>query len=75
MLYIKPRNTFAADGDAANSSARLYMGHLALERGASRPVAAPSRQPLAQRNPLMLWKIIAAASLAVNLVLLLKLLH
>ena len=48
---------------------------LALERGASRPVAAPSRQPLVQRNPLMLWKIVAAASLAVNLVLLLKLLH
>ncbi|MBP5998484.1 MAG: bifunctional protein-serine/threonine kinase/phosphatase [Azonexus sp.] len=48
---------------------------LALERGASRPVAAPGRQPLVQRNPLMLWKIVAAASLAVNLVLLLKLLH
>ena len=48
---------------------------LALERGASRPVAAPARQPLAQRNPLMLWKIVAAASLAVNLVLLLILFH
>ena len=48
---------------------------LALERGASRPLAAPRRQPLAQRNPLMLWKIVAAVSLAVNLVLLLKLLH
>jgi serine/threonine protein phosphatase PrpC len=48
---------------------------LALERGASRPVAAPGRQPLVQRNPLMLWKIVAAASLAVNLVLLLKLLR
>ena len=47
---------------------------LALERGASRPVAAPGRQPLVQRNPLMQWKIVAAASLAVNLVLLLKLL-
>jgi serine/threonine protein kinase len=48
---------------------------LALERGASRPLAAPRRQPLVQRNPLMLWKIVAAASLAVNLVLLLKLLR
>ena len=48
---------------------------LALERGASRPVAAPGRQPLVQRNPLMMWKIVAAASLAVNFVLLLKMLH
>ena len=48
---------------------------LALERGASRPLAAPRRQPLVQRNPLMLWKIVAAASLAVNLVLLLKMLR
>ncbi len=47
---------------------------LALERGASRPVAAPGRRPLVQRNTLMLWKIVAAASLAVNLILLLKLL-
>ncbi len=48
---------------------------LALERGPSRPLAAPGRQPLVQRNPLMLWKIVAAASLAVNFVLLLKMLH
>jgi len=48
---------------------------LALERGASRPLAAPRRQPLVQRNPLMLWKIVAAASLAVNLVLLVKMLR
>ena len=48
---------------------------LALERGSSRPLAAPGRQPLVQRNPLMLWKIVAAASLAVNFVLLLKLFH
>ena len=45
----------------------------ALERGASRPIAAPSRQPLAQRNPLMMWKIIAALSLVINLFLLLQL--
>ena len=48
---------------------------LALERGSSRPLAAPGRQPLVQRNPLMLWKIVAAASLAVNFILLLKMLH
>ena len=48
---------------------------LALERGSSRPLAAPGRQPLVQRNPLMLWKVVAAASLAVNFVLLLKLFH
>ena len=48
---------------------------LALERGSSRPLAAPSRRPLVQRNPLMLWKIVAAASLAVNFVLLLKILR
>ena len=48
---------------------------LALERGASRPLAAPGRQPLVQRNPLMLWKICAALSLLLNFVLLLVLLR
>ena len=48
---------------------------LALERGASRPIAAPGRQPLIQRNPLRLWKIVATASLAINFVLLLILLR
>jgi serine/threonine protein kinase len=48
---------------------------LALERGPSRPLAAPGRRPLVQRNPLMLWKIVAAASLAVNFLLLLEMLH
>ncbi len=38
-------------------------------------LAVPGRQPLVQRNPLMLWKIVAAALLAVNFVLLLKILH
>lgn len=42
---------------------------LALERGASRPLAPPARQPLAQRNPLLFWRLLAAASLAINLVL------
>ena len=48
---------------------------LALERGASRPIAAPGRQPLIQRNPLRLWKLVATASLAMNFVLLLILLR
>ena len=48
---------------------------LALERGASRPVVPPGRRPLIQRNPLLLWKLVAAASLAVNLVLLVALLR
>ncbi len=48
---------------------------LALERGANRPIAAPGRQPLAQRNPLLMWKIVAAASIALNIVLLMVLLR
>ena len=48
---------------------------LALERGAARPVAAPQRMPLADRNPLLLWRIVAALSLAANLVLLMLLLR
>lgn len=48
---------------------------LALERGATRPIAAPARQPLAQRNPLLMWKIVAATSIALNFVLLLVLLR
>ncbi|MBL8421558.1 MAG: bifunctional protein-serine/threonine kinase/phosphatase [Dechloromonas sp.] len=63
----------ARDANERFETAEEFL--LALERGASRPLAAPGRQPLAQRNPLMLWKIVAAASLAVNFVLLLKMLH
>lgn len=48
---------------------------LALERGASRPIAAPGRQPLIQRNPLKMWKTVAAVSLAINFVLLVILLR
>jgi serine/threonine protein kinase len=48
---------------------------LALERGSHRPIAAPSRQPLIERNPLRFWKILAALSLAVNLILLLILMR
>ena len=42
---------------------------LALERGAARPIAAPGRQPLVQRNPLQFWKGVAAVSLVINLLL------
>lgn len=44
---------------------------LALERGPSRPVSAPGKQPLIQRNPLRFWKSVAGLSLALNLVLVL----
>jgi serine/threonine protein kinase len=47
---------------------------LALERGARRPVSAPRRQALIERNPVVFWKVIAAVSLLVNLGLMLKLL-
>ncbi len=48
---------------------------LVLERGSNRPIAAPARQPLVARNPLRFWKLVAAGSLALNLVLLLLLNH
>ena len=43
---------------------------LALERGASRPLAAPAATPLAQRDPLFIWRTVAIASVVVNLLLL-----
>lgn len=43
---------------------------LALERGATRPVAAPTAMPLAQRNPALLWRTVAIASVVLNLLLL-----
>ncbi|MBU1366030.1 MAG: bifunctional protein-serine/threonine kinase/phosphatase [Gammaproteobacteria bacterium] len=42
---------------------------LALERGATRPIVAPGRQALIERNPLRFWKLVAAVSLTVNLIL------
>ncbi len=42
---------------------------LALERGESRPVALPPRTPLAARDPLLLWRSIAAVALILNLIL------
>lgn len=48
---------------------------LALERGAARPIAAPKRQPLTQRNPLRFWKLLGAVSLLFNFMLLMILLR
>ena len=46
---------------------------LALERGANRPLSRPPVTPLAMRNPLLTWRIIAGVSLAINLLLLMLL--
>jgi serine/threonine protein phosphatase PrpC len=43
---------------------------LALERGATRPLAAPAAMPLAKRDPAALWRAIAAISIVINLLLL-----
>ena len=43
---------------------------LALERGASRPIAAPRPMPLARRDPVRFWQGVAVVSLLVNLLLL-----
>ena len=42
---------------------------LALERGSSRPVTAPLPSALLQRDPAAIWKIAAAVSLLLNLLL------
>jgi serine/threonine protein kinase len=42
---------------------------LALERGASRPVSAPAATPLIHRDPAALWKLAAAISLLLNVLL------
>ena len=43
---------------------------LALERGAHRPLASPRRTPLIERNPGLAMKLLATASLLLNLILL-----
>jgi serine/threonine protein phosphatase PrpC len=47
---------------------------LALERGASRPIAAPAATPLIARDPTAVWKAGLAISIIVNLLLVLWLL-
>ncbi len=48
---------------------------LALERGAHRPLQVPRRRPLAQRDPQLALKLLAAASLLANIVMLALLLR
>ncbi len=48
---------------------------LALERGANRPVSRPRITPLALRNPVLTWRIIAGVSILLNLLLLMMLMH
>ena len=43
---------------------------LAIERGAARPLAAPSPMPLGQRYPEKLWRVVAAVSVLINVLLL-----
>jgi serine/threonine protein phosphatase PrpC len=43
---------------------------LALERGASRPLAAIAAKPLAERDPVSLWRAVAAIAIVLNLLLL-----
>lgn len=43
---------------------------LSLERGASRPLAAIAPKPLAERDPVSLWRAVAAISIVLNLLLL-----
>lgn len=42
---------------------------LALEVGERRPIAPPPRTPLAERDPMLLWQVIAILSLLANLAL------
>lgn len=56
--------------DPANRFETAEEFLLALERGASRPLAAPAAVPLAKRNPVSLWRTIAVVSLVVNLLML-----
>ncbi len=48
---------------------------LALERRANRPVSRPRVTPLAMRNPVLTWRIIAGFSIALNLVCLMLLMR
>ena len=47
---------------------------LALERGASRPLAAPASTPLVRRDPAALWQLIGVLSLLLNALLIVWLL-
>lgn len=59
--------SFALDAKLRFETAEEML--LALERGASRSVGAPSATPLLQRDPLALWQIALAVSLLFNVLL------
>ncbi len=46
----------------------------ALERGSARPLPAPRPTPLAERDPLTLWRTIAIVSIVLSILLLYRLL-
>lgn len=48
---------------------------IALERGAHEPLSRPQATPLALRNPVLTWRIIAAISVVLNLVFLMLLMR
>ena len=43
---------------------------LAIERGAARPLAAPAPMPMGQRYPATFWRVVAAVSVLINILLL-----
>ena len=55
----------AADPKKRFETAEEFL--LALERGARRPLSAPSPTPLAERDPLTLWRFVAVLAIAGNL--------
>lgn len=56
--------------DPANRFETAEEFVLALERGATRPLAAPGATPLVKRDPLSLWRAVATGSVVLNLLLL-----
>ena len=43
---------------------------LAMERGAARPLPAPQKSPLLERDPTSRWRAIAISAIVINLLLL-----
>jgi serine/threonine protein phosphatase PrpC len=57
----------ARDPAARFETAEEFL--LALERGASHPLAAPASLPLSKRNPVSFWRSVALVSILLNLLL------
>ena len=55
--------------DAAHRFETAEEFVLALERGASRPLAAPGATPLVRRDPAVLWQVACVLSLLLNMLL------